>query len=271
MYFRYSICIFVRLWLYVAITGSWWCFILWWSRLSKSEDLHLEIFINHHWVKGEDILERLCHDVLPGPIKFVFVFVLMEISFSLVSRNCTLVPIVSMLAILMECVLNLDDAGTTSLSFVDDSISFSAFRCDPGWINNDCSSSAIAFPNEIDILKQGYYASYGVMENKKCGRVFNNVRVCRQGIFGSHSSEILDMQTRISNESSRYQAHRYLCSYCIEWSMRTQGKYSEKWRWLDSSSVPGNEHLSLDNASYFQRLWNSVSSIRSFSIFFSLD
>jgi hypothetical protein len=50
-----------------------------------------------------------------------------------------------------------------------------SFRCDPGWTNNDCSLSLIHFPNEIDILKHDYYTSYGAIDNKKCGKIFNNV------------------------------------------------------------------------------------------------
>ena len=59
----------------------------------------------------------------------------------------------------------------------NDSIKQFLFRCDPGWVNNDCGLSLIQFPNEIDILKQNHYTSYGVIENKKCGKVFNNVRI----------------------------------------------------------------------------------------------
>lgn len=80
-----------------------------------------------------------------------------------------------------------------------------SFRCDPGWINNDCSSSSTVFPNEIDILKRGYYTSYGMMENKKCGKVFNNVGIrLRATFFKVILRRFLDMQTRISNKSSRY-------------------------------------------------------------------
>ena len=51
------------------------------------------------------------------------------------------------------------------------------FSCESGWTNNNCSQSLIRFPNEIDILKDVYYTSYGAVYNSKCGMIFNNVRI----------------------------------------------------------------------------------------------
>ena len=262
-YLRCSICLFFGLWIYLAIARAWWYSIFWWSRFWENEDFYLEISINGHRVRRKETLSTsLLRRVLLGPIKFVFVFVSMMKHLSLAFLNCTSVRIVSMLAMVMECALTLDNAGRNTFCHSSTGSSRLLSRCDPGWINNDCSSSLTLFPNEIDILKQNYYTSYGIVDHKKCGRVFNNVRVqLEDTFFWIDCRRFLDMQTRISNQSSRYQAHRYICSYCLEWSMCTERQYSKEWRRMDSSSISRNQCLPMDYSTYFQRLRCAVSII----------